>query len=50
MINIAQGRGYSSLFLGNLNKSLPLESNSYDAAFVLESLLMDMLAQKGFPS
>jgi ubiquinone/menaquinone biosynthesis C-methylase UbiE len=32
MINIAQGRGYSSLFLGNLNKSLPLESNSYDAA------------------
>jgi len=32
MINIAQGRGYSTLFLGNLNKSLPLEPNSYDAA------------------
>ena len=32
MINIAQGRGYNSLFLGNLNKSLPIGSNSYDAA------------------
>lgn len=32
MIDIAQGRGYSSLFLGNLNKSLPIDSNSYDAA------------------
>ena len=32
MIDIAQGRGYSSLFLGNLNKSLPITSNSYDAA------------------
>ena len=32
MIDIAQGRGYSSLFLGNLNKSLPIASNSYDAA------------------
>jgi SAM-dependent methyltransferase len=33
MIDIAQGRGYKSLFLGNLNKSLPIDSNSYDAAF-----------------
>ena len=32
MIDIAQGRGYKSLFLGNLNKSLPIDSNSYDAA------------------
>ena len=32
MIDVAQGRGYSSLFLGNLNKSLPIDSNSYDAA------------------
>ncbi|MDC0483163.1 class I SAM-dependent methyltransferase, partial [Candidatus Thioglobus sp.] len=32
MIDIAQGRGYNSLFLGNLNKSLPIDSNSYDAA------------------
>ena len=32
MIDIAQGRGYTSLFLGNLNKSLPIGSNSYDAA------------------
>jgi|TARA_B110000238_G_scaffold21676_1_gene21104 SAM-dependent methyltransferase len=32
MIDIAQGRGYNSLFLGNLNKSLPIGSNSYDAA------------------
>ena len=32
MIDVAQGRGYSSLFLGNLNKSLPIVSNSYDAA------------------
>ena len=32
MIDIAQGRGYNSLFLGNLNESLPIDSNSYDAA------------------
>ena len=32
MIDIAHGRGYNSLFLGNLNKSLPIKSNSYDAA------------------
>ena len=32
MIDVAQGRGYSSFFLGNLNKSLPIDSNSYDAA------------------
>ena len=32
MIDIAINRGYRSLFLGNLNESLPLESNSYDAA------------------
>lgn len=32
MIDIAISRGYRSLFLGNLNESLPLESNSYDAA------------------
>ena len=32
MIDVAQGRGYSSLFLGNLNKSLPIDSNSYGAA------------------
>ena len=32
MIDIAQGRGYNSLFLGNLNKSLPTDSISYDAA------------------
>ncbi len=32
MIDIAIDRGYRSLFLGNLNDSLPFESNSYDAA------------------
>ncbi len=32
MIDIAKDRGYRSLFIGNLNESLPLESNSYDAA------------------
>ena len=32
MIDVAISRGYHSLFLGNLNESLPLESNSYDAA------------------
>jgi SAM-dependent methyltransferase len=32
MIDIAQVRGYNSLFLGNLNKLLPIGSNSYDAA------------------
>ena len=32
MIDIAINRGYRSLFLGNLNESLPLEGNSYDAA------------------
>ena len=32
MIDIAISRGYRSLFLGNLNESLPFESNSYDAA------------------
>ena len=32
MIDIARGRGYNSLFLGNLNKLLPIGSNSYDAA------------------
>lgn len=32
MIDIAIDRGYRSLFLGNLNDSLPLKSNSYDAA------------------
>ena len=33
MIDIAKdNRGYRSLFIGNLNESLSLESNSYDAA------------------
>jgi ubiquinone/menaquinone biosynthesis C-methylase UbiE len=32
MIDIAYGRGYKDLFLGNLNESLPLKSKSYDAA------------------
>jgi SAM-dependent methyltransferase len=32
MIDIAQGRGYNSLFIGNLNKLLPIDSSSYDAA------------------
>jgi len=32
MIDIAIGRGYQELFLGNLNDSLPIESGSYDAA------------------
>ena len=33
MIDIAKQRGYSKLFIGSLNKSLPFESNEYDAAF-----------------
>ena len=33
MIDIAIDRGYQELFLGNLNDSLPIESDSYDAAF-----------------
>ncbi len=32
MIDIAIDRGYQELFLGNLNDSLPLENDSYDAA------------------
>ena len=32
MIDIAYSRGYKSLFLGNLNESLPFKSKSYDAA------------------
>jgi len=32
MIDIAIDRGYKALFLGNLNDSLPIESDSYDAA------------------
>ena len=32
MIDIAYGRGYKALFLGNLNESLPFKSKSYDAA------------------
>ncbi len=32
MIDLAINRGYQSLFIGNLNESLPLESDSYDAA------------------
>ena len=32
MIDIAYGRGYKTLFLGNLNASLPFKSKSYDAA------------------
>ena len=32
MIDIAYGRGYQNLFLGNLNESLPFKSKSYDAA------------------
>ncbi len=32
MIDIAIDRGYKSLFLGNLNESLPFESNKYEAA------------------
>jgi len=32
MIDIAYGRGYKVLFLGNLNESLPFKSKSYDAA------------------
>jgi ubiquinone/menaquinone biosynthesis C-methylase UbiE len=32
MIDIAIDRGYESLLLGNLNESLPVESNKYEAA------------------
>ena len=32
MINIAIDRGYASLFLGNLNETLPIKSNQYEAA------------------
>jgi len=33
MIDIAKQRGYSKLFIGSLNDSLPYENNEYDAAF-----------------
>ena len=33
MIDIAKQRGYSKLFIGSLNDSLPCENNEYDAAF-----------------
>jgi len=33
MIDIAKQRGYSKLFIGSLNESLPFESNEYDVAF-----------------
>ena len=33
MIGIAKQRGYSKLFIGSLNESLPFESNEYDVAF-----------------
>ena len=33
MIDIAKKRGYSKLFIGSLNESLPFKSNEYDAAF-----------------
>jgi ubiquinone/menaquinone biosynthesis C-methylase UbiE len=32
MIDIAIDRGYGSLLLGNLNETLPVESNNYEAA------------------
>ena len=32
MIDIAIDRGYASLFLGNLNETLPIESDQYEAA------------------
>jgi len=32
MIDIAKQRGYSKLFIGSLNDSLPYENNEYDAA------------------
>ena len=32
MIDIAKQRGYSKLFIGSLNESLPCENNEYDAA------------------
>ena len=32
MIDIAKQRGYSKLFIGSLNNSLPCENNEYDAA------------------
>ena len=32
MIDIAKQRGYSNLFIGSLNDSLPCENNEYDAA------------------
>ena len=32
MIEIAIDRGYASLFLGNLNETLPIKSNQYEAA------------------
>ena len=32
MIDIAFDRGYESLFLGNLNETLPIKSNQYEAA------------------
>ena len=33
MIDIAKHRGYSKLFIGSLNNSLPFENNEYSAAF-----------------
>ena len=33
MIDIAKYRGYSKLFIGSLNDSLPYENDEYDAAF-----------------
>ena len=32
MVNIAKQRGYSKLFIGSLNSSLPFENNEYGAA------------------
>ncbi|MDC0239460.1 class I SAM-dependent methyltransferase [Candidatus Thioglobus sp.] len=32
MIDIAKQRGYSKIFIGSLNESLPCENNEYDAA------------------
>jgi len=35
MVNIAKQRGYSKLFIGSLNSSLPFENNEYGAALCI---------------
>ena len=48
MLSIAKSRGYRNLFLGSLNKQLPLLDNKYDAAMCVGVFTHGHVSSDGF--